>query len=422
VRVAVLVSGGVPNPTASGGAVTAWTIVSELLAGGHDISICVLSDPELYDPTSVDATRRTEQVRALGADVIPVLSESSTFFRTRPRSPGHRLRRAWRPLDAELYPNLVDAPAVAHAVEQTSADAAFVYHFQMLAASRSLRVPRFAAVGDPPHLSALFRFREQLPSPRALRGAIWLQAQARHQPRLLVRWLKECQASGAFAAHHAAWLRRRGADGCRHLHTPVPDPGPPFATGGKAERPTILLVGHMKGVVTLEGLRLFAEGILPRLERELGADGFEVRIAGGFDPPPDLARAFGRPSVRLLGHVEGAEDEFRAAHVLLVPNSITLGIRVRVVTGFSFGSCIVTHRANTNGIPELEHERNALVGDSAEELTRHVLRALASEELRRTLGEAARETYEHHFAPPVAVGEIAETLEQIAAGPVPAVR
>jgi glycosyltransferase involved in cell wall biosynthesis len=421
-RVAVLVSGGVPNPTASGGAVTAWTIVSELVAGGHDISICVLNDPELYDPTSVDAAEREARVRALGADVMPVLSESARFFRTRPRGPLDRVRRAWRPLDAELYPNLVDAPAVQRAVEETDADAAFVYHFQMLAASRILRIPRFAVVGDPPHLSALFRFREQLPSPSALRGAIWLQAQARHQPRLLVRWLNECQASGAFAAHHAAWLRGRGADGCRYLHTPVPDPGAPLATGGTAERPTILLVGHMKGVVTLEGLRLFANVILPRLERELGADGFEVRVAGGYDPPPDLARALDRPSVRLLGHVEGAEDEFRAAHVLLVPNSITLGIRVRVVTAFSFGSCIVSHRANTNGIPELEHGRNALVGGTPDELADHVLRALADAELRRTLGEAARETYERHFAPAVAVGEIAETLERVAAGRVATVR
>jgi Glycosyl transferases group 1 len=412
----------VPNPTASGGAVTAWAIVSELLAGGHDVSICVLADREVYDPTDVADAERVARARALGAEVVTVLSESATFFRSRPRGAADRLRRAWQPLDEELYPNLVDAPVFGRAVEETRPDVAFVYHFQALAASRALRVPRFAAVGDPPHLSAVFRFREQLPSPGALRGAVWLQTQARHQPRLLVQMLNECEASGAFAAHHAEWLRRRGATGCRYLHTPVPDPGPPLATGGTAERPTILLVGHMKGVVTLEGLRLFATGILPRLERELGAGGFEVRIAGGYDPPPDLARAFDRPSVRLLGHVEGAEDEFRRAHVLLVPNSITLGVRVRVVTGFSHGACIVSHRANANGIPELEHGRNALIGDSADELAGQVLRALGDAELRRTLGAGARETYERHFAPPVAVGEIAATLERIATGRVPAVR
>jgi glycosyltransferase involved in cell wall biosynthesis len=421
-KIALLVAGAVPNPTATGGAVTAWTILTELLAQGHEPTVVVLTDPELYDPTAVAIGERAARVRELGAGVVEVTSGSAAYFRSRPRGPAERLRRAWRPLAEELYPNLVDADAVRRAVAETEAEAAFVYHFEMLAASRELHVPRLAAVGDPPHLSALYRFREQLPVPRALRGVVRLQAQLRHQPGLLVRFLNEAEASGAFAAHHAGWLRRRGAADCRYLRTPVPDPGPPYATGGTAERPTVLLVGHLKGVVTLEGLRRFANEILPRLERELGEDGFEVRVAGGYDPPPDLARALDRPSVRLLGHVEGAEEEFRHAHVLLVPNSISLGIRVRVVTGFSHGSCVVSHSANALGIPELEHGRNALIGDSSDELAAHVLRALGDAGLRRSLGEGARATYERFFAPQVAVGEIAGTLERIAVGRQAAVR
>jgi glycosyltransferase involved in cell wall biosynthesis len=415
VRIALLVSGGVPNPTASGGAVTAWTILTELTERGHEVTVVVLGDPELYDPTAVDAAVRVERVRELGADVVTLLSESAAYFRTLPRRPLDRLRRAWRPLDPELIPHAVDAPAIARAVHETEAEAAFVYHYDMVAASRDLEIPRFAAVGDPPHLSALYRFREAFPSPRALRGVVRLQAQIRHQPRLVVRDLRACEATGAFAAHHAAWLRSLGVEGCRYLHTPVPDPGPPYATGGAAERPTILLVGHLKGIVTLEGLRLFAAKVLPRLEAALGADGFEVRIAGGYDAPPELARLLDRPSVRLLGHVEGAEDEFRGAHVLLVPNSLTLGIRVRIVTAFSHGTCVVTHRANTLGIPELEHEANALVADSPEGLADAVVRALGDEALRRRLGAGARAAYERDFAPGPAVDGIAATLERLAA-------
>ncbi|MGH3131481.1 MAG: hypothetical protein ACRDNX_11735, partial [Gaiellaceae bacterium] len=182
-----------PNPTASGGAVTAWTILSELLAHGHEVAVCTLEDPELYDPTSVPGKQRVERVRALGAEVVQIASGSSAYFRTRPRGPVARLRRSWRPLDEELYPNLVDGPAVRRAVEELEPDAVFVYHFEMLAASRGLRVPRLGVVGDPPHLSALYRFREELPHPRALRRVVRLQAQIRHQPRLLVRFLNECE-------------------------------------------------------------------------------------------------------------------------------------------------------------------------------------------------------------------------------------
>jgi glycosyltransferase involved in cell wall biosynthesis len=184
----------------------------------------------------------------------------------------------------------------------------------------------------------------------------------------------------------------------------------------EADKPRVLLVGHLKGAVTLEGLQRFATGVLPRLEAELGADGFEVRLAGGFDPPPKLARALDRPSVHLLGHVEDAGPEFRSAHVMLVPNSITLGIRVRIITAFAYGCCIVTDRANTLGIPELAHEHNALIADSPEGLARETVRALGDSALRARLGAAARETYERAFQPRIAVGRIADTLERIAGG------
>jgi glycosyltransferase involved in cell wall biosynthesis len=414
VKVALVVSGGAPNPTASGGALTAWTVLHHLLERGDEVTVFALRDPEHYEPTGVAENERVARVREAGADVVPLVSSSTDYFRTRPRGVLARVRRAFEPLDEELQPHLVDAPQVTRAVDELGADAAWVYHWEALAATRGLETPRLAAVGDPPVYSAWYRFRELLPHRAALRRVNRLQAQARREPRLLARLLNECAASGAFAAHHAAWLRRHGARRCEYLRTPVPDPG---ATAAPTPKPRILLVGHLKGVVTLDGLRRFAREILPRLERELGPDGFEVRIAGGYEPPPDLAHALARPSVTFLGHVEGAADEFRTAHVLLVPNSISLGVRVRIVTAFSFGTCVVSDVANTHGIPELEHERNALLGASTADLAESVLRVLGDDALRARLGAAGRATYERSFAPPVAAGAIASTLERIARPP-----
>jgi glycosyltransferase involved in cell wall biosynthesis len=122
----------------------------------------------------------------------------------------------------------------------------------------------------------------------------------------------------------------------------------------------------------------------------------------------------------VLGHVERPAEEFASAHALLVPNAISLGVRVRIVTAFSYGACVVSHRANAEGIPELEHERNALLGSSGEELADAVVRALGDDGLRARLGAEGRATYERLFAPPVAVGRIREELGRIARTPVPA--
>jgi glycosyltransferase involved in cell wall biosynthesis len=411
VKVALLTSGVPPNPTSSGGTVTAWTIMTHLLDLGHEVFVCALTDPEQYDPASRTWEERTQLVRDSGAEFVNVQSEAADYFCGLPRDLPARLLRARQPPDAELFPTLVDREAMRNAVVQTGAEVAFVYHHDALASSIDLPIARFAALGDPPHLSALYRFRERLPDPRALRGIVALQARARHQPRVLVRLLEECAAAGAFAAHHSAWLRTRGVVGCEYLRTPVPDPGP--VERREADRPRILLVGHMKGVVTLEGLRSFARRILPVLERELGADTFEVRIAGGYEPPDELRKALDRPSVRMLGHVEDMAAELRTATAMLAPNSIPLGIRVRIITAFSHGTCVVSHRANTLGIPELRHEQNSLIAASPEGLARQTLRAIRDRDLREHVGDGARTTYEETFHPRVSVGRIAETLDRI---------
>jgi glycosyltransferase involved in cell wall biosynthesis len=185
-----------------------------------------------------------------------------------------------------------------------------------------------------------------------------------------------------------------------------------------AERPRLLLLGHLKGVVTIDGLRVVARELLPRLERALGPNGFELRIGGGYEPPAELRAALARPSVTFLGHLDDLGEEFQSAHVVLVPNTIPLGMRVRILTGFSYGACVVSHTANVAGIPELVHEENALLGASPDELVECILRTVREPQLREAVESGGRATYERWFAPGPAVGEIERLLEQIAASPV----
>lgn len=415
-RLAVVIGAGLPNPTTGGGALTAYTTTRWLVDQGHDVTVVAAVDPAYADPTGAEARARIAHLEEVGAKVIALASRSAQQLRR-----SGSLRRAWRPHDEELYPYLRDVDQVREAVGGVKPDAVFVYHFEGLAASRDLDAPRYAGVGDPTHLPTSYHWR--LHPKRAdletLRRLNNVQAIRRNLPPLMARLLNECEGQGAFAAHHAEDLRRLGVTACEYLRTPVPDPvGAAWRShrdrGEAKERPTVLLVGHMRGAVTVDGLRIFIREVLPRLESELGETGFEVRIVGGYDPPPDVDAALRRPSVVRLGHVDGADAEFEAADVLLVPTSIPLGIRVRVITGFSFGSCIVTHSANSLGIPELEHERNALVAGSGAELAEETLRIFRDRDLKRRLEAGARATFERAFAPPVAAAHIERRLAEIA--------
>lgn len=409
-----------PSPTTGGGALTSWTTLRHLADRGHETNCLVLHDPRYYDPSSLDVRERIERVRAAGVDVVPIVSRAGSVIDSASRSPGARLRRLWRPGTLELAPHAVDADAVAEAVDDLRPDAVFVYHFEALAASGRIRsAPRLAAVGDPSHLPALYRWRADWPSPRAARTAVHLQARLRTQPRLLVEELRRCEAYGAFAAHHAAWFRRRGAAACAYLRTPVPDPlaaapGEAGAAPAPGERPRLLLLGHLKGIATLEGLGVFAR-MLPHLDEAFGRNGYDVRVAGGFEPPAALRHALDHPAVEFLGHSEEPGPELLGAHALVVPTSIPLGIRVRILTGFSYGCCVVAHSANALGIPELVHEENALLAGDPRGLAACVVRAVSDAPLRGRLEAGGRQTYERHFAPPVAAGRIEEMLEALAA-------
>jgi glycosyltransferase involved in cell wall biosynthesis len=417
-------AGVAPSPESSGSALTLWTVIRYLLARGHTVGAVVLVGDEHEDP-GANFDRRLAKLRELGVEVRQIGSRAAEIYEEMGVGLRSRVRRAWRPSIEELFPKLLDAPAVAEAVKDLAPDVAYVYHWDAVAATRSLRgrTPRLATVIDLPQFSLFYRWRSQ---PRRLDRAglahvVWLQARLRHQPGLMVELLNECEASANFAAHHAAWLRRRGAAGCAYLRTPIEDqPGSDWRRlrerAQADDRPRLLLIGHLRGISTQEGLESFAISILPRLERALGRDGFEVRLVGGYGVPRHLGPVLDHPAVRFLGYVDDAGAEFASADGLVVPTSIPLGARVRILSALSFGCPVVAHEANALGIPELAHGDNALLGRNGRELAEAFLGLAGDDELQRRLETRGRETYERFFAPNVAAAPIEETLARLGAG------
>ena len=122
--------------------------------------------------------------------------------------------------------------------------------------------------------------------------------------------------------------------------------------------------------------------VLPRLVAEFGEDGFELRLVGGGAPPRDIAQALQKPYVCFAGRVVPADPEFLAADVMMVPTNIPLGIRVRIITAWSFGCPVVAHRANASGIPEMQDGENSLLADTDTQLANGVVSVLSDEALR----------------------------------------
>jgi glycosyltransferase involved in cell wall biosynthesis len=402
------VIGGIPSLGHSGSTLASWTIIETLLRKGHEVTAVLCPAGYLLDDT---VPGRLAELERLGVDVRVVeVPDPGAVSRAR------FVRSLVAPTDADLLPAARAADRVRRAFD--GIDVGMSFGIEAIAATAGLDAAPFLAVlSHPPGVPRRLRLRYD-PAPRSLLGRAAERSFVLHADGRTAALLRRFASVGVFSGHHAEWARRHGVEAW-YAHYPMPDlAGSAWrerrsAAQEGAERPRILMIGHLRGIGTISGLHLFVPEILPALTRELGPDGFEVHVVGGQEPPTAFREGLRHPAVRLRGQISRPEEEFFAAHVLLAPNPTTTGASARILSGLTFGNCIVAHTDSLIGIPELEHGRNSLLASDGAGHARGTVRALRDPELRERLGDEARRLYESAFSPPVAVGRIVQELERL---------
>jgi glycosyltransferase involved in cell wall biosynthesis len=405
------VMGGIPSLGHSGSTIAAWAIVEELLAAGHDVTAVLLPEAALVDESTPGRLAALERLgaRVTVLDIPPPPSRSGRW-----RGRAAFIRSLLAPRDDELFPAVRAAPTAREALADV--DAFLAFGIEAIAATARLETAGLAVLSHPPGVSRRLRLRYQ--PPRALAGKVGERAFLAHADRRTASLLRRFASVGVFSEHHAAWARRRGVRAW-YAHYPLPDlAGPKWRAHRAAGKPNpkrrILMIGHLRGIGTISGLHLFVPEILPRLSEELGPDGFEVHIVGDHEPPAEFRDGLRHPAVRLRGRIDDPAEEFFAADLLLAPNPTTTGASARILSGFTFGCCVVAHTDSLVGIPELRDGENSLLAGDGPRLAEASLRALGDPTLRERLGDGGRALYERTFSPPVAAGRLVSELEGLA--------
>jgi glycosyltransferase involved in cell wall biosynthesis len=391
------VMGGIPALGRSGSTIAAWTILEEMRAAGHDVTAVLLPAPELLGES---VAQQLEAIGELGVEVRLVDVPPATAPPTR----AGFVRSLLAPRDEELFPAARARAQVREALED--ADAFLAFGIEAIAASAG-NARAVAVLSHPPGVSRRIRARY---GPTI---SLYERSFLLHADRRTAALLRQFDSVGVFSDHHAAWARRHGVRAW-YAYYPMPDlAGPGWrakrAAGKPNPQPRILLIGHLRGIGTVSGFHLFVPEILPRLT------GCDVRVVGGHEPPAEFREPLSHPPVRLLGPIEDPAEEFFRADVLLAPNPTTTGASARILSGLSFGCCVVAHTDSLVGIPELRDGENCLLAADGPGLADATMRALADRELRDRLGQAGRELYERAFSPPVAARRLVRELEELAA-------
>lgn len=407
-----IVSHSLPSPSSNGGPMTVWSIMLECLRKKLDVRVGAFS----YQNDIFLDEGRKKQITDSGAQLEVVK------LGRRPKVSA--LSKLTSSIDT-IFPDTIARRELIEDIERFKPDAIFLYHWDSIASLHGYdKFPKLGIAGDPWNLPGLRSWQQLKPSisSRYLKLGFLHKVQAYFAPRTMAKLLKGCRSYGSFQAEEAETLSKLGATDCQYYRTSVADPISAPKTlmekRGNLETdiPTILLgPSNIEATSTKAAVRFFAADVYPHLKRLMNEEPFVVRIVGEGTPPEELANLLPSKHFELPGRIEPPDHEFLSSTIQLVCTPFVLGIRVRIITGFAYGCCVVAHNSEKANIPELIDEENCLIGNDGKSIAEKIAYAFKNPGERNRISEAARRDYDELFSPEKAAGKAVDELIRIAA-------
>lgn len=157
----------------------------------------------------------------------------------------------------------------------------------------------------------------------------------------------------------------------------------------------LLITGNMQSPDTLVSLRWFLQAVLPRIRRRVST--ISVDIVGR-DPLPSLsAMAAQVPDVKLWGYVPDLRPYLAQASVYVAPLRLGSGVKNRVLEAMAMGKPVVATPLGIRGL-QVQPGWDVLTAVTEDAFADAVVELLRNGELRRRVGQAARETIVAHHS------------------------
>ena len=413
----------IPRPTGSGSAIHVWSIISTLKDRGYQIDLINYGVTDFSPGEGWKNKEKETQASLLGSKGINVHILPKVISLAVNSSSGYVgkvfnvIKHLFAPEPLDYYEGPLYQKEIEKIVESCMVDAIIGYSFEAISACINIQgITKLASVVDMDHLARKLRMRKQRSiNPNTLARQFLADLMNIRMVSVETDLLKQCNLVFSHAAHHCRWLQQNGLPNAVYLPVAVLDHAPKLLIKPtEASQPLrIIMVGMVTGVATQRGLRILIKEIIPALDDARTNLEFELHIIGAGELDTFTKKGLDRPWIKQRGFVQDIASEFMRSDVLLVPTPDTLGFRTRIAEGFSFGCCVVTHVANTFGMPELSNDNNCLVGKNGAELSSAIIRCLNSRELRERLSSAARQTYIEKYDGKKVAERMASALEMV---------
>lgn len=411
---------GLPGSAYHGGAVTCWAILKEMKKLEIDVEVLSLYDESVYNPYLQYRIDQENEIKSLGVPIHYINCKWNEISGL--KSKIELIQKVNR--ISFVLPWAKLAPQVELFFQQNIYDAIFCYHFEPLAAIRLMdnkpACKIIAGLGDLLFEPYYYRLKyEKQYGSFLTRLKKW--ASFYLLKKIQIETMKEVTSflseTGFFAAHYADWFARKTKKKIHYFRTPTHDPSGNewelLREQKRSKKFKILFIGELNTTVASIGIDEFAAITIPLLESKLPEGSFEIHFVGGGNPPDTLKQHLNKPFIKLRGRVYPPDDEFLSCNVLVVPTPIKLGIRVRIITAFSFGTCVVAHVANKAGIPELVNDENCILMDNPVMMAESIIEVFQNIHKQKQIENSAKRTFQRHFSEQTAANEIIRKITMI---------
>jgi glycosyltransferase involved in cell wall biosynthesis len=416
---------GLPGDSYHGGAVTCWAILKQLLKEGHEVEILSLYDISKNNPYINYRDKQFQEISKLGVPINFIEYDSINLFKQQYKE-NKTLQKI--KLFCNLYkrieyilPYVKLTNKVEDFFKDNSYDKLFCYHYEPLATlyyfKNIKKIKIIAGLGDllfePRYyrVKYLYKTNNIYKNIRLLASFYFLKF---IQVNVMIKLINKAEVVGCFAAHYSNWFNLKSIKKVHYFRTPTHDPiGDNWKNMKnilKNKKFIILHIGELNTTAASIGIREFVVDTIPLIEKLLPEKSFEVHFVGGGEIEESLITYFNKPYIKQLGRIYPPDNEFLKADVLVVPIPIKLGIRVRIITAFSFGTCVIAHEANKSGIPELDHKKNCLLVKSSDEMAKSISEIFNDKNLKISIENNAKSLFLQNFSEDVAAHNIIKTF------------
>jgi glycosyltransferase involved in cell wall biosynthesis len=179
-----------------------------------------------------------------------------------------------------------------------------------------------------------------------------------------------------------------------------------YATGKRfSERKDMLFIGNFEHPPNTDAMEFFLNEIFPLVHKE--NPDLNLLIVGGHVPSHLKARA--TKQIQFTGFVADITPLFENIRLSIAPLRYGAGVKGKINSSMSYGVPAVVTSMAAEGM-NLDHGKDILIADEAEEFAREILRLYADETLWKALSKAGKENIETHFSFSAAEAQLREVL------------